>query len=91
MTAVCVSSASDHLRQTHRLFYPHLIRSFATTSAYDRAREAMTSSVSQQACAAAFSSRQLGSAARKRASAAPRRGALRVVEMGATPPLPSTP
>ena len=57
------------MRENHRLFYPHLIRSFATTSAYDRAREAMTSSVSQQACAAAFSARQLGSAARKRASA----------------------
>ena len=74
------------MRENHRLFYPHLIRSFATTSAYDRAREAMTSSVSQQACAAAFSARQLGSAARKRASAAPRRGAMRVVAAAAASP-----
>ena len=50
------------------------------------AREAMTSSVSQQACAAAFSARQLGSAARKRASAAPRRGAMRVVAAAAASP-----
>ena len=74
------------MSEAHRLFYPHLIRSFATTSAYDRAREAMTSSVSQQACAAAFSARQLGSAARKRASAAPRRGAMRVVAAAAASP-----
>ena len=46
----------------------------------------MTSSVSQQACAAAFSARQLGSAARKRASAAPRRGAMRVVAAAAASP-----
>ena len=46
----------------------------------------MTSSVSQQACAAAFSARQLGGAARKRASAAPRRGAMRVVAAAAASP-----
>ena len=50
------------------------------------AREAMTSSVSQQACAAAFSARQLGSAARKRASTAPRRGAMRVFATAAASP-----
>ena len=37
----------------------------------------MTSSVSQQACAAAFSARQLGSAAKKRAGSVPRRSSMR--------------
>ena len=37
----------------------------------------MTSSVSQQACAAAFSARQLGSAAKKRTGSVPRRSSMR--------------
>jgi len=46
----------------------------------------MTSSVSQQACAAAFSARQLGIVAKKRASAVPRRGAMSTVLAAAASP-----